>query len=74
MRSPMLTEYFYDATLSMSVITFVSLTRRLFDCPDTGESALAALDAELNRRVSGLFGVGPDEVGVIEGAKDEKKK
>jgi len=45
------------------------LAGRLLDLRGTDESALAALDAELNRRVYGLFGLSPDEVGIIEGEK-----
>jgi adenine-specific DNA-methyltransferase len=48
------------------------LARRLLDCRGAGESALAALEDELNRRVYGLFGLSPDEIGIIAGTKDEE--
>jgi adenine-specific DNA-methyltransferase len=43
------------------------LERRLLDLRSAGESALAALEGELNRRVYGLFGVSEEEIGIIEG-------
>jgi hypothetical protein len=53
-----------------AVIT--ELAWRLLDCRGAGET-VPALQGELNRRVYGLFGVSPDEVGIIiEGGRDEK--
>jgi len=52
-------------------IIITSLFRFLLDVCGAGGS-VPALEEELNRRVYGLFGVSPDEVGIIEGMKDEK--
>ena len=48
--------------------TIAGLARHLLDVRGAGESALA-LDEELNRRVYGLFGVSPGEVGIVEEEK-----
>jgi adenine-specific DNA-methyltransferase len=44
------------------------LARHLLDCRGAGES-VPELEAELNRRVYGLFGVSEEEIRIIEGEK-----
>jgi hypothetical protein len=50
------------------------LTWRLLDCSPTGTGrgageSVTGLDEELNRRVYELFGLSPEEIGIVEGTK-----